>query len=459
MSDYLTVLLVMISVGLLFLTPAAFFGGKTGVIITVIILTAISCYLLMYAIGLGKSFGNSSAPTSFRVESLLPYLKFAALYAFIGYGAFCFSQMEHGVEGYKIKWLVCTLILVGYPAYLFASEVISESNTKLKYYKTDIVIAHPVDFPVQIDQLRFFDSKTKKSTPTHYRYMENDLILSDFEGLDVENNPFRSHRYYKEGISRYLPISFDSFELSWYSILEQRFYKDVFRLDQEKLKTRQESEGQMVISDMLINILPKGHVDLLKREYMEYIHVAAYGKVAFTAVDGQSLDEIFGLFTPIGAPDDHKANRKRDYAKIEQDITHNLSPEEILSFRSVYNYDINVEYIQYPNEVKELKEIEIIDFYLNQYKRSPDFLSERHTKPLPSYMKLKLKGYDKDKRPWIEIGFDKKLLFHAYNTFAEEHNEAISFEILVDIKDLNKSKIWLKSKEEKMSLDGWKMYK
>ena len=267
----------------------------------------------------------------------------------------------------------------------------------------------------------------------------------------------QSHRYYTKLVPALIPITFDAFELSWYSVLEHKFYKDVFPLDQKKLKISKEYEGQMLISNMLINILPNGHVDLLKKVYGENTHIAPYFDVAFTDVTGQSQEDIWKLFTPIGIPEHHKNNLKRDFANLEAGTRTLLTPEEILSFRSVYPYGIVFKINQKPDEVNALKEIEIIDFYLNKYSRSADFLKEIHTKPLPSFIRIKLLNY-KDKRSWIDIAFDKKALFNAYNTFNETHKDAIYFDISVDISDLSKSKIFLKSKDKKTLLQNYRIY-
>ncbi|WP_194766371.1 hypothetical protein [Tamlana sp. I1] len=457
MSDYLSVLLIMMVIGLLLLTPAAYFGGKTALIITWIILTAFSCFVLMYGMALGKSFANSSSPTTFNVEILLLFLSFAALYAFIGYGAFCFSQMAHGVAGYKLKWLVCTLILVGYPSFLLARETYSAYTTKVKNYKTEVIIAHPIDFPIQIDQLRFFNSETNQSSIPYSRFLETDRELSRIEGLNYENEDMQSQRYYRKLAATLIPITFNAFELSWYSVLEHRFYKDVFPLDQKKLKVSKTYEGQMLISDMLINILPNGHVDLLKHSYSNYSHIAPYYDVAFTDVEGQSQEAIWELFTPIGKPEEHKENLKRDFAELEANTRTLLTPEEILSFRRVYPYGMTIEINEKPNEINELQEIKIIDFYLNQYTRQVDSLKVISTKPLPSYIEIKLLN-DKDERRRIAIAFDKKALFNAYNTFTEIYKDAVYFDISVDIEDLSLSEITLKSKEAKTILQDYRIY-
>jgi len=455
MSDFLATLLIMIGIGLLFLIPAAYFGGKMGVTITAIILTAISCYLFIYAIALGKSFSNSNASMRLNTDMILQFLAFAAFYSFMAYGSFCLSQVAHDIEGYKIKLLIWGVILLGYPMYLSISSTYSIYHKQRKHYSSAIIIAHAKDFPILIDRIKFFDSKTKKASSMYARFHENHRKVSEIEGLTDQNECMQSLRYYTKATHTFIPIGFDSFELSWYSVLENKFYKDIFPIDQKMLKVAENYEKQRTISDMLIHILPNGHVDLLKKEYTDYTHVTPYFDVAFKAVEGQTLDAIFKTHSQI-APLDFNSieNLKRDFKNLKKGTVTKLSPEEILSFRSVYPYGIAIEINQKPTEISELKEIKIIDFYLNQYSRSADFLKEINTKPLPSFIRIKIVN-NNDERRWIAIMFDKKMLFNQYSAFIETHKEAVYFDIKVNLMDLTKSQIGLKSKNEKIALDNW----
>lgn len=452
MSDFLTILLIMIGVGLLFLVPAAYFGGKIGITIVTLILTVISCYLLLYAKGLGKSFANSNTPTSLNLEIVLMFLSFAALYAFIGYGSFCLRQVTHGIEGYKIKLLVWFVILIGYPIYLSVSAAISLHNIQKKYYTSDIIITHAIDFPILVDRIKFFNSKTNKASSIFSRYLENYRKVYEIEGLTSKNELMQSLRYYAKLSHTLIPIGFDSFELSWYSVLENKFYKDTFPIDRKKLKVGKNYEGQLTISDMLIHILPNGHVDLLKNEYTDYTHLTPYSKVDFSSVEGQSIDSIWKNHSQVESQYINYENLNNDFEKLKKGTVVKLSAEEILSFRSVHSYGIDIELKE--NEVHKIQEIKVIDFYLNQYTRSAKFLRRTNSKPLPSFIRIKHVN-NKDERRWVDVMFNKKELLNQFKTFTAIHNEEVYIKIDINVADLNKSKVWLQSKDKKVTLDNW----
>lgn len=453
-SDHLSTILIMIGAGVLLFIPTAYFGGKVGIVLAFLILTAISCFIFMYAIGLGKSFANSNSPTNWNAKQALPFLAFAIFYAFMGYGSFCLSELAHGAEGYKIQVIVWILILVGYPLISYSRQVYSLYITQIKHYSSTLIIAHPKDFPIQLDQIQFLNSKTKKASYSYSNFYEDYDQIEKTEGLTNQNLLMQSQRYYTKSSPLLIPISFDSFVLSWYSIRENRFYKDCFPLDQNKLKVNQKYGGQMTISNMLIHILPNGNVDLLKSDYSELTHLIPYYDVAFSSVKGQSLDSIWKLFTPTGEPEAQIETLKNNFEELQKASGTKVSPEEILSFRSVHTYGIDIKINQIQNEINELKEIKVIDFYLNKYIRKVDFLRKINKKPLPSFLKIKILN-NKDKRRWIDVLFNKKALLNQYTAFVSQHKDDVSFEIMLDIGNLKKSQIFLKSKNEKLALHSW----
>ena len=246
------------------------------------------------------------------------------------------------------------------------------------------------------------------------------------------------------------------FELSWYSISENKFYKDTFSLDQQKLKVRQEYSGQMMISDLLINILPNGNADLLINKDSSRDHLLHYRKVDFTSVENKSLDEIFKLFDQKKLSESRIERLKENHEKLIKNTTSLLSAEEILNFRSVHSYAIDVEIKQKEGERNQIKEIKVIDMYLNKYSRSADFLKEIHEKPLPSFIEVQILN-NKESRRYIKIVFDRKALLNQFNTFESKSKGDLTLGILIDAEKVSRSKIHLKSRSKRVVLTHWRV--
>lgn len=452
MTDFLATLLIMTGVGLLFLFPAAYFGGGTGVTVTAVILTAIGCYLFVFLEALGRAFGNGNSSIRLDWDTLVMFMSLAALFGFLAYGSYCFGQVIKNVEGYKIKLIIWSFILFGYPIYLYASDAYKSYYTQRKNYSSNITIAHPKDFPILIDRIKFFQSNTQKASLIALRYVENHHKVADIEGLPTPYEFKQSQRYYTKSTRTLIPIGFDSFELSWYSVLEDKFYRDVFPIDQKKLDIWEDSEKQMKVSDMLIHILPDGHVDLLTTRYSDRKNIINYFDIGFHEVQGKSLDDIFQSYSQISSLNIHDLeNLKKDFDHLMKGTTTNLSPTEILNFRKVYPFGLEIDINQKPNDTNG---VEIIDFYLNRYTRKADFLKEINKKPLPSFISIKRLN-DKNEGSHIDVILDKKTLFDQYTAFTEKHQEGVYFDLQINVEDFTKSQIWLKSKDNKVALANW----
>lgn len=455
MSDFLSVLVIMLSVGLVLLIPAAYFGGKRAVFITALVLTVISCFCYVYMLALGKAFSNSNSSVIINLDIALEFLAIAFLYGFIAYGSFCLRQVACGQDGYKIKVVIWSLLLVGVPLSIYANNTYSIYKTHKKYYSTAITIAHAKDFPILIDRIKFFNSKTQNASSISARFHENYRKVREIEGLRDSHKLMHSQRYYTKMANTLVPIGFDSFELSWFSVLENRFYKDVFSIDQSKFKVGENYEKQRTINNMLFNIQPNGYVDLLKEEYSNYIHLASYSDTKSYDVSDQTLDSIFQLHSQVAPLDARRiANLHRDFDILKKGTVTKLSLEDILDFRKVYSFGITIECNQKSNETNTIKAIEVIDFYLNQYSKSAAFLQKTKTQPLPSLIRIKLIN-TKEKQRSVAIIFDKKSLVNQYNSFTDTKEEDVTFEIRLHLSELTKSQIWLQSKNKKTVLKDW----
>lgn len=452
MSDFLVTLLLLIGVGLLFLFPAAYFGNQTGAILTALVLTGVGCFLLVYLEALGRAFGNGNSAIRLSKDLIIPFTGLAALFGFMAYGSYCLGQVIKGIEGYQLKSVIWSAMLVGFPLYLYGSSVFGDYYTKRKHYQTQITLAHPKDFPVLIDRIKFFNSKTKKASLFYFRHNENHQKGAEIEGLSEQNHSKQMNRYYTKLPHTLIPIGFDSFELSWYSVDENKFYRDVFPIDQKKLNIRENYQKQLIISDLLICILPHGNVDLSILGPNDSQHITHYFDIASHDVKGQTLNEIFqshSQISPLGLKELNLL--KADFEQLKKGTVKGLSPEEILSFRKVFTFGMDIHTNQKPNDIRE---IEIIDFYLNRYSRTVDFLKEINTKPLPRLIKIG-KLNDQNVSSSLDVLFDKKTLYHQYTSFIEYHHQNVRMELELNETDLTKSQIWLKSNDERIALENW----
>jgi len=458
LSDNTTILMIMIAVAMFLFFPTAYFGGKKSLLIVVAVLSAVTAFLYLYGLGLAASFSNSHSRGGLNAGQLFMFVLFVCFYLGMAYGNYCLVQTIKGESGYGIQLVVWLVLCVSYPVFDYASQSYQYSQLlakQKKYYLAKIIIAHPVKFPVLIDHIRFLNVESGSSSTMDNAFYRDDeeKYVYDFEKLRGESEEqLKGHVYYAIDDSRqhYLngdlkvPSDFDAFELSWYSMADKKFYKDVFPLTQDKLEVSERySTKEKKINKLLINILPTGQVDLLKRDGGDILHTVPYWDIAYTEVESNELSDILTRFTDKGINGKRLEELTETYQKALSDSVDN-DPEEVLRYRSVQPYGIEVKLDESHSDLYKLKNLTMIDFYLGQYRRRFNAFQPIRKLPLPSYLMVDITDQASN---WSEvrIAFNKASLFEQFKAFRAENEGDIYFELIVNKDDLTKTSISLKA--------------
>jgi len=476
LSDNSTVLLIMIAVTMFIFFPAAYFGGKKSLVVVVIVATCLTAFLYLYGEGLGRSFSNSHSGGGLNAGHLFMFVLFACFYLVMAYGNYSLVQTIKGESGYGIQLVVWLVLCASYPVFDYASQSYQYNQylaEQKKYYEAEIVIAHPVKFPVLIDHIRFLNVKSGSSSVMDNPFSRDDEeeYVYDFENLRGESEEhLKAHVYYTIDDPRHdyskgpfakgalkVPVDFDAFELSWYSIADKKFYKDVFPLTQNKLEIS-EIYGTHVkkINDLLINILPTGQVDLLKRQSGDILHTVPYWDIAHTDVESDDLSEILTHFTNKDIDGKQLKELTETYQKALNDTTNN-NPDEVLRYRSVQPYGIEVKFEESQSTLYKLQKMTMVDFYLGQYRRRVSAFQPVRELPLPSHLMIDITDQNK-KWSKIHIAFNKASLFEKFKTFSAENAGDIYFELILNKDDLTKTSISLKANGASEKLTDFKVF-
>ena len=228
LSDNSTVLLIMITVAMFIFFPTAYFGGKKSLIIAVCILTGLTAFVYLYALGLGRSFANSNASGAIDSSQLIMFVLFTCFYLIMAYGHYILVQTIKGEGSYGIQLLIWLGLCFAYPIFDYASQSYKYNQyleEQKKYYEARIIIAHPIKFPILIDNIRFLNAQSGSTSVMDDAFYRDDeeIYVYDFERLRGESeenlkehvyyaisNPERSHLK----IPLKVPVDFDAFELS-----------------------------------------------------------------------------------------------------------------------------------------------------------------------------------------------------------------------------------------------------
>jgi len=457
LSDNSTVLLIMIAVAMCIFFPTAYLGGKKSLVIVVVIATGLTAFIYLYGLGLGRGFSNNHSGGGLNAGHLFMFVLFSCFYLLMAYGNYSLVQTIKGENGYGIQLVVWLVLCVSYPVFDYASQSYQYHRyveEQKKYYEARIVIAHPVKFPVLIDHIRFLNAESGSSSVMDNPFYRDDEgeYLYDFEKLKAESEEhLKGHVYYAiVPLHGYLksalkvPVDFDAFELSWYSIADKKFYKDVFPLTQNKLEIS-EIYGTHVkkINKLLINILPTGQVDLLKREGGDTLHTVPYWDIAHTDVESDDLSDILTFFTSKEINGKRLEELTETYQKALNHTADN-NPDEVLRYRSVQPYGVEIRLEESQKTLYKLQKMTMVDFYLGQYRRGISAFQPVRELPLPSHLMIDITDQASN---WseIHIAFNKASLFEQFKIFSADNKGDIYFEVMVNKDDLTKTSISLKA--------------
>ena len=466
LSDNSTVFLIMVMVASFIFFPTAYFGGKKSLIIAVCILTGFTAFVYLYALGLGRSFANSNASGAIDSSQLIMFVLFTCFYLIMAYGHYILVQTIKGEGSYGVQLLIWLCLCFAYPVFDYASQSYKYNQyleEQKKYYEAKIIIAHPIKFPVLIDNIRFLNAQSGSTSVMDDAFYRDDeeRYVYDFERLRGESEEnLKEHVYYAISnpernhlkVPLKVPVDFDAFELSWYSIADKKFYKDVFSLTQNKLEISERyGTNAKRINTLLINILPTGQVDLLKREGSDVVHTAPYSDVAYTDVESHVLSDILTYFTTKNFNEKQLEELTETYQKAQND-TVDHDPDEVLRYRTVQPYGIDVKLDESQSDLYKLKKLTVIDFYLGQYRRNVNTFQNVHKLPLPSHLRIGMKDQTK-----INIAFDKASLFEQFMVFRAENEGELYFEVILNKDNLALTTVALRVNDVRKKVTGFKI--
>lgn len=237
--DGLAILLWMLLVGFLVLTPLVYFFKVPGALVGSFILSSICAFVFAYA----QSFGKSEIGVGLLV---LNFLAFMSFYLFISYGLVNVETNILSGTFHKVGLYLWGAIVFIVPFGMFSSHYFPQAHSIINNIYMDFNINYHNSTPVFVDEVTFINSKTgKEVTLTHLvgSDKKKELIReSEFskltlkeklklERFEVSSFHERNRSYNKSKI----PNGTDQYRVSWYSVIDNTYYSDIFPFPLEKL--------------------------------------------------------------------------------------------------------------------------------------------------------------------------------------------------------------------------------
>ncbi len=211
--------------------------------------------------------------TKLKISDLINIfaISFVSLW-FVWFWAYKFASSQFDI--YFYLWLAAGIAI---PSSLYIYEIITKWWNIVNYIDISILVKYDAYYPVMIDNLEFISSKNKKKIvfkhlnwifDTSKKYMEYDK----FENFNLKNKYFLETKQIPENGNNSLHDyeiheSTDSFNLNYYSFVEDKFYSDCFPLALNDLLEWEKSiNGKRFIRDVTLRIFPWWNMILLNHE-------------------------------------------------------------------------------------------------------------------------------------------------------------------------------------------------
>lgn len=220
-----------------------YFSGEIFFPIGLLFAAACISYGLLYFFGLGLAiafnvmiawcgyfyfhyYGKSSSNLS--LEFLAGVILVVAVLLFVDYGVYALVTYQKTERFNGLYFSVWLIILLGVPLvyyiHYFGSDYYKRKNLADTYFKASFGVYHDRELLTHIDTIAFINSSKKRISDI--KLENNTCFYSDKELAEMET----SSKYYNlqnlvfSGLI-HIPFDADQFIMSWYSVVEDQYYK------------------------------------------------------------------------------------------------------------------------------------------------------------------------------------------------------------------------------------------
>lgn len=422
-----------------------YFSGEIFFPVGLLFVAALISYFLLYFIGLGFAvFFNAAlawcgyfffyyygrSRTGISVEFLFGVIMITALLLFVDYGVYALVTYQKTGNFNGLYFSIWLVVLLGTPlayyTHYFGSHYYKQVNLASTYFKATFSVYHDRELLMYIDSIAFVNSSKHMISDIK---LENNICFYSEEELSEMETQTKYYHLNKSAFSGLIHIPFDAdrFQISWFSIVEDRYYK----IDVPFLMDKLEIEEEKYPLDEPKNI--RG-----KKSKRIYLHIYQNGGFKIYNDDTVLLD--FEANSPT-------------------EIKEELKQEKIITHRRSHNYYDNeerfsklIESIKNSNNIQErfgLKDklvvwnlefqgldkrnyLEINDNYFKYYKIEKEDILQPALRHLPKKIIFVHRG--SHLRTWMRVHIDIQKLNQKIEEVlsAGSENEVL---FLLDFKD------------------------
>ncbi|SHG29226.1 tetratricopeptide repeat protein [Flavobacterium defluvii] len=236
-----------------------YFSGEIFFPVGLLFAAALISYFLLYFLGLGFAvFFNAviawcgyfffyyygKSKTNITLEFLFGVILVFALLLFVDYGVYALVTFQKTGVFNGLYFSIWLAVLLGTPIiyymHYFGSHYYAQVNLADTYFKTFFSVYHDRELLMYIDSIAFVNSSKKLVSDVK---LENNICFYSDEELAEMDTQSKYYHLQQSAFSGliYIPFDADSFEISWFSIVEDKYFKvnvpfpiDKLELEEEK---------------------------------------------------------------------------------------------------------------------------------------------------------------------------------------------------------------------------------
>ncbi|WP_163407014.1 tetratricopeptide repeat protein [Flavobacterium ajazii] len=450
-------------------TEEVYFGGDLAFPVAVIVFAACITYGLLYFFGVAIGvifnviiswcayfylyyFGKSSTAITF--DFLIGVVLISGLFLFVDYGVYTLVVYQKTGVFNKLYFQLWLSVLVGIPflyyAFLYGRYYIEEKSMADNYLKVSLKIHHDRELLTYIDVIQF--ANTSKRTMSDIK-LEKPLCFYSEKELNKMNESDRIYYLEKDIFSSmiHMPFNTDFLFMSWYSIIEDKYYDLELPFPFDKLVIEQEKYPTNVSAVL------RG-----KKTKRLNLHILANGGIRLFNED------IILIDLPSGIPNDVTEEFRNEKIKlhrnsheyyndpvvfsglIEKIKSSNGIEERFLIQNKKISWNINI------SGLKGNNYLDVFDVAFNEYKSELVELEITALRFLPKKLGIVYRGnylYN-----WLMLHINTRKLYHSILQLADRDEEtSVKFDLVFENLSKTDLKFRIQVNDKSLLFNDWKI--
>lgn len=451
-------------------TEEVYFSSEFAFPIAVIVIASIITYGLFYLFGIAIAvlfnvvisflgnfyfyyYGRSS--TAITLDFLIRVALTSGFFLFVDYGVYTLVIYQKTGVFNKLYFQLWLAVIIGTPVlyYIFqySRYYFKETTMAVTYLKVSLTVHHDRELLTVIDNIQFVNTSNRTMSDIKIEkplcfYSKDELIKMDNDNsiyYTLEKNVLHSRIN--------MPFKTDVLFMSWYSIIEDKYFDIEVTFPFEKLVIEQEKYPTDVSA-----VLRGKKTKPLK------LHIHANGGIRLFNEDQVLIDLKESIPTPISEEERNKKvefhRYSHDYYKdpqafsnlIEMIKSSNGIEERFLIKNKTIPLSIKVSGLRGKNY------LEISDVAFRQYKIEIEEIEKTALRFLPNTIEIVYRGYHL--YDWLMLYIESQKLYHAILKLTDpDVNTPVVFDLAFDDTSETSLKFTITSNNKTIVFNDWKI--